>query len=139
MLSPLYMAEISPPEVRGSLLALEQLSIVLGCVIGFWAGFFTRNGACVARAHVAGCGAEPNVPHVVPGSASWRIPLGVQIGPGVILGAGTLFLPPSPRLLVLQGRIDRARTSLAKLRGRVPDDSLVEVRSFNFHKPLLKG
>ena len=42
-LSPLYMAEISPPEVRGSLLALEQFSIVLGCVVGFWTGFLTRN------------------------------------------------------------------------------------------------
>lgn len=42
MLSPLYMAEISPPEVRGSLMALEQLAIVLGVVVGFWTGFFTR-------------------------------------------------------------------------------------------------
>jgi hypothetical protein len=38
------MAEISTPESRGSLLALEQFSIVLGCVVGFWTGFFTRNG-----------------------------------------------------------------------------------------------
>ena len=45
MLSPLYMAEISPPEVRGSLMALEQFAIVLGAVLGFWAGFFTRNSA----------------------------------------------------------------------------------------------
>lgn len=49
MLSPLYMAEISPPETRGSLLALEQFSIVLGCVIGFWTGFSTRNGKSVPR------------------------------------------------------------------------------------------
>ena len=42
MLSPLYMAEISPPEVRGSLMALEQFAIVLGAVLGFWTGFFTR-------------------------------------------------------------------------------------------------
>src|SRR5712671_874862 len=48
MLSPLYMAEISPPEMRGSLLALEQFSIVLGCVVGFWTGFSTRNGEPVA-------------------------------------------------------------------------------------------
>lgn len=46
MLSPLYMAEISPPEVRGSLMALEQFAIVLGAVLGFWTGFFTRDGAC---------------------------------------------------------------------------------------------
>jgi hypothetical protein len=43
MLCPLYMAEISPPEVRGSLMALEQLSIVLGVVFGFWTGFITRS------------------------------------------------------------------------------------------------
>lgn len=44
MLCPLYMAEISPPEFRGALMAMEQFSIVLGCVLGFWAGFFTRGG-----------------------------------------------------------------------------------------------
>lgn len=43
MLSPLYLAEISPPEVRGSLMALEQLAIVSGVVLGFWTGFFTRD------------------------------------------------------------------------------------------------
>ncbi len=43
MLAPLYLAEISPPELRGSLMALEQLSIVLGVVLGFWTGFLTRN------------------------------------------------------------------------------------------------
>jgi len=36
------MGEISAPEVRGSLLALEQFSIVLGVIFGFWTGFFTR-------------------------------------------------------------------------------------------------
>lgn len=35
-LAPLYMSEISPKEIRGSLLALEQFSIVSGVVIGFW-------------------------------------------------------------------------------------------------------
>lgn len=43
MLSPLYMSEISPAELRGAILALEQLSIVSGVVLGFWFGFATRN------------------------------------------------------------------------------------------------
>ncbi|KAF7288752.1 MFS domain-containing protein [Mycena indigotica] len=105
MLSPLYISEISTPEVRGSLIALEQFSIVLGVVVGFWIGFFTRN---------------------IPGSASWRIPLGVQIGPGVLLAFGALFLlPASPRLLVLKGKYDEAEASLVKLRGR--DDVLTKI------------
>ncbi|KAI0919077.1 hypothetical protein AcW1_003451 [Taiwanofungus camphoratus] len=102
MLSPLYMAEISAPEVRGSLMTLEQFAIVLGAVLGFWTGFFTRD---------------------VPGSASWRIPLGIQLVPGVILALGCLFLPPSPRLLVIQGKIDEALLTLAKLRLRTPAES----------------
>lgn len=110
MLSPLYMAEISPPEVRGSLLALEQLSIVLGVVFGFWTGFVTRS---------------------IPGPMSWRIPLGIQIIPGIILGLGCLILPPSPRWLVLKGRDEDALKSLARLRMRTPEemesDSLLQI------------
>ncbi|XP_006460576.1 hypothetical protein AGABI2DRAFT_220643 [Agaricus bisporus var. bisporus H97] len=89
MLSPLYMAEISPPEVRGSLLTLEQFSIVLR----------------------------------VPNSLSWRIPLGIQIIPGIVLAVGCFFLPPSPRLLILQGRNDDALASLAKLRLRTLEEA----------------
>ncbi|KAG2073755.1 general substrate transporter [Suillus decipiens] len=102
MLSPLYMAEISPPELRGSLMALEQLAIVLGVVFGFWTGFLTR--------HIAG-------------SASWRIPLALQFLPGISLCLGCFILPPSPRLLVLRGCIDDARKTLAKLRLRTPDEA----------------
>ncbi|KAF9552596.1 general substrate transporter [Agrocybe pediades] len=97
MLCPLYMAEISPPEVRGSLMALEQLSIVLGVVFGFWTGFMTRD---------------------IPGSLSWRLPLGIQLIPGIVLAVGCSFLPPSPRLLVMHGRIDEAKESLTRLRLR---------------------
>ncbi|RDX49352.1 general substrate transporter [Lentinus brumalis] len=105
MLSPLYMAEISPPEVRGSLMALEQFAIVLGAVLGFWTGFFTRD---------------------IEGSASWRIPLGIQLIPGFLLGFGCLALPPSPRLLVAQGRVDEALRALAKLRLRTAAESATD-------------
>ncbi|KAL1719859.1 general substrate transporter [Schizophyllum commune] len=108
MLSPLYISEVSPPELRGSLMALEQFSIVLGCVLGFWTGFATRN---------------------IPGSPAWRIPLGVQIIPGIFLGVGCMLLPPSPRLLVLLGEHDKALASLRKLRGTEAEgnDALVEI------------
>ncbi|KAH0588550.1 hypothetical protein H2248_004380 [Termitomyces sp. 'cryptogamus'] len=109
MLSPLYMAEISPPEVRGSLMSLEQFSIVLGVVFGFWTGFLTRS---------------------LPSSAAWRIPLGIQLVPGAILGFGCFFLPPSPRLLVLHGRYDDAMATLAQLRLRSSEEAR--------HDPLLQ-
>ena len=36
MIVPMYVAEIAPPEVRGSLVALQQLSICAGIMISFW-------------------------------------------------------------------------------------------------------
>lgn len=42
MVAPLYISEISPPEIRGSLLVLEEFSIVLGIVIAFWITYGTQ-------------------------------------------------------------------------------------------------
>lgn len=36
MVAPLYISEISPPEIRGALLVLEEFSIVTGIVVAFW-------------------------------------------------------------------------------------------------------
>ncbi|KAJ7175065.1 MFS monosaccharide transporter [Mycena crocata] len=104
MLSPLYIAEISPPEVRGSLIALEQFSIVLGVVVGFWIGFFTRHGGF-----------------------SVFLPLSflLKLNHNYLLLGALLLLPASPRLLVLKGRYDEAEASLVKLRGR--DDALTKI------------
>ena len=96
-------------------MALEQLAIVLGVVFGFWTGFFTRE-----------CEHLPYYPHMyncpdqceVPGSASWRMPLAIQILPALILAFGSLVLPPSPRLLVIQGKASEALRVLARLRLR---------------------
>ena len=106
MLCPLYISEMASPETRGSLTSLEQFSIVLGVVIGFWAGFLTRN---------------------IPGAASWRIPLAMQIGPGLVLAIGTFWLPSSPRLLLLRGYDSKAVDTLAKLRDREAGDLLLQV------------
>ncbi|KAG7439697.1 uncharacterized protein BT62DRAFT_924525 [Guyanagaster necrorhizus] len=105
MLSPLYMAEISIPELRGSLMALEQFAIVMGVVFNFWFGFFTR---------------------LIPCSASWRTPLGIQIVPGLMC-----WMSIPPYVLVLQGRYEEALASFAKMRRRTRTeakwDSLIQI------------
>lgn len=108
MLCPLYISEMASPETRGSLVSLEQFSIVFGVVVGFWAGFVTRS---------------------IPGAASWRIPLGIQIIPGIALAIGALWLPPSPRLLMLRGKAEKALQTLKRLRARDEDDPVLQVCS----------
>ncbi|KAI8639015.1 general substrate transporter [Parasitella parasitica] len=100
LLVPLYQSEIAPPELRGGLLSLQQLSITFGILISFWIDFGFTN---------------------VQGQASWRIPLCIQIVFALILGFGILFFPFSPRWLMGKGRDDEALGVLSKIR-RLPQD-----------------
>nr|CBS32700.1 hexose transporter [Colletotrichum graminicola] len=95
MVVPLYISEISPPEIRGSLLVFEQLSIVFGIVISFWITFGTKE---------------------IPSHWAWQLPFLIQILPGLLLGFGAVFLPYSPRWLASKGRETEALNSLCKLR-----------------------
>lgn len=103
-IAPLYISEIAPPEIRGTLLVLQEFSIVFGIVIAFWTTYGTRYMA---------------------GEWSWRLPFLLQMIPGFILAGGIIFLPFSPRWLSSKGRDDEALNVLAKLRGLPTTDSRV--------------
>lgn len=104
MVAPLYISEISPPEIRGALLVLEEFSIVSGIVIAFWITYGTQ---------------------YISDEWSWRLPFLLQILPGLILGIGIVFLPFSPRWLASKGRDQEALESLAKLRQLPTTDTRV--------------
>ncbi|KAG5437318.1 hypothetical protein PCANB_000747 [Pneumocystis canis] len=99
MAAPLYMAEISPPNIRGLLLVLEELNIVAGIVVAFWITYGTR---------------------FIDSTWSFRFPFLIQIVPGLILGIGIFFLPFSPRWLAFKGRDKECLRTLSKLR-RLPE------------------
>ncbi|CBX98280.1 hypothetical protein IAQ61_010377 [Plenodomus lingam] len=103
-ISPLYISEIAPPEIRGALLVLQEFSIVFGIVIAFWTTYGTRYMA---------------------GEWSWRLPFFIQMIPGFILAIGIFFLPFSPRWLCSKGRDDEALAVLGKLRNLPTDDHRV--------------
>ncbi|KAF9474239.1 general substrate transporter [Pholiota conissans] len=112
MAVPLYNAEIAPPEVRGSLVALQQLAITFGIMISFWIDYGTN--------YIGGTGPGQH-------EAAWRIPLALQLVPAIILGVGILFMPFSPRWLVNQGRDDEALAVLSYARRLPPNSELVQI------------
>jgi len=93
MLTPLYLAEISPKEQRGAIVSLNQFCITFGILVSYLADY--------ALTGVAG---------------NWRWMLGLGCVPGAILFLGMLTLPESPRWLAGQGRNDEARAALKRTR-----------------------
>ncbi|KAJ5114151.1 sugar transporter [Penicillium angulare] len=91
---PVYLAEISKVETRGSIIMIQQVAIDVGFTIYFFVGY--------------GCS-------FIPGPSSFRATWGVQFVPTVILMIGFLFLPESPRWLASKDRVDEALEILAKI------------------------
>jgi len=58
MIVPMYNAEIAPPEVRGALIGLQQLSIVTGIMISFWIDYGTVSAVVQYRTDCADSGIE---------------------------------------------------------------------------------
>ncbi|KAL4966921.1 sugar porter family MFS transporter [Aspergillus stella-maris] len=104
MVAPLYISEIAPPEIRGTLLVLQELCIVTGIVIAFYITYGTR---------------------YMSGHMAWRLPFLIQIVPAVVMCAGTFLLPYSPRWLCQNGRDEEALRTLAKIRQLPIDNELV--------------
>ncbi|KAI8093263.1 general substrate transporter [Halteromyces radiatus] len=96
MIVPLYISELAPKEIRGRLISFQQFTITVGLMLAFWVG--------------AGTQMHFN------NQAAFRIPLGIQIVPALILLVGVLFLPYSPRWLANKGRYDECLEVLAYLR-----------------------
>ena len=93
MLSPMYIAEISPAHVRGRMVAVNQLTIVLGILITNLVNYTLRNT----------------------GEDAWRWMFGLGIIPSGLFLAGAYFLPESPRWLLSSGRKTQAVSVLQKI------------------------
>lgn len=112
------------------------VSIAIGVLVSYWVDYGTN--------YIGGTRCAPSIPYtggsksspvfdpyrdIPPTSGctgqsevSWRLPLALQIVPGLILGIGMVFFPETPRWLLMKERDDESLTALAKLR-RQPQGS----------------
>ncbi|GAB6166252.1 sugar porter family MFS transporter [Thermostilla marina] len=107
VVSPLYIAEISPARYRGRLVAVTQFNIVLGILLAFFSNYL------IAQFDL--------------GDLEWRWMFGVEAFPAAAFGILLFLTPRSPRWLVAQQKLDEAAKVLAKL-GTDTDDIDTEIQ-----------
>lgn len=102
VVSPTYIAEISPAKMRGRLVAITQFNIVFGILLAFLSNY-------IITVIFKGMGRG-----IVEGVA-WRWMFGVEAIPAAVFFILLFANPNSPRWLVARRRIDEAKAALAKL------------------------
>ena len=101
MLSPLYIAEISPSQIRGRLVSFNQLSIVLGMSVVYFVNWGIASQGTDAWIHTTG----------------WRLMLVSEALPAVLFLALLTLVPDTPRWYVLKGHDNKALSILDRLVG----------------------
>ncbi len=96
MLSPMYIAEISPAHLRGRMVAINQLTIVIGILITNLVNYTLRNN----------------------GEDAWRWMFGLGFVPSALFFIGALWLPESPRWLMRAKKDGMAKLILQKIGDR---------------------
>jgi len=100
---PTFIAETSPPAIRGQLTGCFEISYQAGALVGFWINYGINQ-------HIN-----------VNSSTSWRLPMAVQLIPGGLLFLGSFLLRESPFHLFRKGQEERAIANLTYLRNLPAD------------------
>jgi SP family sugar porter-like MFS transporter len=109
-LSPMYIAEISPAEVRGKFVSVNQLTIVIGILAAQLVNWL------IARPVPAGATAV-DILNSWNGQAGWRWMFGAEAVPAFLFFLLMFTVPESPRWLVKNGRGGEAEKVLSKVGG----------------------
>lgn len=128
VLSPAYISEVAPANIRGRMTTIQQIMIITGLTAAF-----------VVNWYVARQAGESTAPYWM-GIEAWRWMYLMQALPAAVFLVALLFIPESPRYLVSKGRDEQATRVLTSLFGpEVARDKLEEIRaSFSEdHRPRL--
>ncbi len=109
-LSPMYIAEVAPAEIRGKLVSVNQLTIVIGILAAQFVNWL------IARPVAAGATAA-EILASWNGQTGWRWMFGAETVPALLFFVLMFLVPESPRWLVKNGRPERAAKVLARIGG----------------------
>lgn len=99
MVSPMYIAEVAPADRRGNLVAWNQFAIIFGMLVVYFVNYTIALQGDAAWLNTIG----------------WRWMFASEIIPAVLFLSFLMFVPETPRYLVMRGRTEQALAILNRL------------------------
>jgi SP family arabinose:H+ symporter-like MFS transporter len=125
VLAPLYISEFSPPKIRGRLVALYQLSIVIGILLAYFSNWALLNYSSSNLMAFGGKG----ILHQVLVSEVWRGMFGSEMLPSGLFMMLLLLVPESPRWLIKNNQTNKGYSILVRISGMaVAKSELKEIK-----------
>lgn len=122
-LSPMYIAEVAPAQMRGKLVSINQLTIVIGILLAQYINWY------LVRNLPAGA-TDEFIKNSWFGQQGWRWMFGLTAAPSLLFLLGMFFVPESPRWLAKYGQPDRARGVLKNIGGEAyADAAIADIKS----------
>src|SRR6056297_3690417 len=106
IIAPMYIAEIAPPKIRGSLVSINQLNIVLGISVAFFTNYMILQLGQSDLAWAQALNFD---------TYNWRWMLGLETLPAIFYFIGLFFVPRSPRWLVMKDQYSEALAVFKKV------------------------
>ena len=116
VVSPAYISEVAVPEKRGMLVSLYQLAITVGFLLAYLVNYLVLKSAdtSLVAADTAVRAADSLQVRMF-NSEYWRGMLGYETIPDLLFLIVIIFIPESPRWLIVKGRYDKASLVLSRI------------------------
>ena len=112
IVSPIYISEVSPAKIRGTLVSLYQLAVTVGFLLAYLMNWVIDSGIDPAFGANAG---ELSLWDKMFQTEAWRGMLGTETIPALLFFLIIFFIPESPKWLIVKNKMDKARLVLNKI------------------------
>ena len=112
IVSPIYISEVSPAKIRGTLVSLYQLAVTVGFLMAYLANWVIDSNINTALAF-----GDPGLSlwERMMNTEAWRGMLGSETLPALLFFLVIFFIPESPKWLIVKGKMDKASAVLSKI------------------------
>ena len=111
IVSPIYISEVSPAKIRGTLVSLYQLAVTAGFLLAYLANWAIDAGIDPSAAADAGLWSR------MFNAEAWRGMLGSETLPALLFLFIIFFIPDSPKWLIIKGKSNEATSVLSRILG----------------------